>query len=170
MRSLSGRFQALRRASGQRGAAAVEFALISVIFFPLLFAVLDYGMWFNDSLNARQGVREGARLGVVQEFGTCTKTNKLECLQQIVKDEIRPAAGVASVRIVAPDGWKKREPLIVCAAVKESGIFGMVPLPNDRVITSETRMSIEVDVPATVGNLTVSDTYPAGGGSWAWCG
>ena len=57
-----------RRTRSARGAAAVELALVSTILFTLLFAIVDYGLWFNDSLNTRQGVREGARRAVVENF------------------------------------------------------------------------------------------------------
>ncbi len=48
----------------QRGAAAVEFALVSSVFFLLLFSVVDFGylMWVN--LTMQHAVREGARYAV----------------------------------------------------------------------------------------------------------
>ena len=35
----------------------------------LVFGIIDYGLWFSDSLSTRQGVREAARQGVVANFG-----------------------------------------------------------------------------------------------------
>ncbi|WP_162529867.1 TadE family protein [Nocardioides caldifontis] len=176
MPSLPG-LRGCRRASrsrSQRGASAVELALVSFIFFPLMFGLIDYGMWFNDSLNARQGVREAARLGVVQEFGAgCTSSNKMECLKQIVKSETRAVAGQTAVKVLVPEGWSRRKPLIVCAAIKETGVTNLTPLPNDGVIVAETRMSIEVDTPpqpALTPGTSVEDPFPGATGSWAWCG
>ena len=72
-----------RRDRGADGAAAVEFALVMPILFLVVFGILQYGLWFNDSLNTRQGVREGARLGVVSQFDGdgCSGANldKLAC-------------------------------------------------------------------------------------------
>ncbi|MFZ0325569.1 MAG: TadE family protein, partial [Actinomycetes bacterium] len=64
------------RLRGRRddGASAVEFALVAPILLMILFGILEYGLWFSDSLSMRQGVREAARQGVVANFGTagCT--------------------------------------------------------------------------------------------------
>ncbi len=48
----------------QRGASAVEFALVAPIFFLLLFSIVDFGamMWAN--LTMQHAVREGARYAV----------------------------------------------------------------------------------------------------------
>ena len=99
------------RAADQDGAAAVEFALVSSLLFLLVFAILDYGLWFNDSLNLRQGVREGARVGVVQNFTatSCTQTDPMQKLACKTKAQIGAVTGTAYVKIVTPDaaGWKK---------------------------------------------------------------
>ena len=62
-----------------RGAAAVEFALVSTLLFTVIFGILKYGLYFNDALSTRNGVREAVREGVVARFegksdtgSTCT--------------------------------------------------------------------------------------------------
>ncbi len=154
--------------SSQRGASAVELGLISLILFPLLVGILEYGLWFNDSLNVRQGVREAARSGVVKNFNHtgCTGNDmaKLACK---TKAQIGAITGDTYVRIITPNGWTKAKPLVVCAMVKSSAI-GLVPLPGNRLIRSRTEMSIEV-TDAAPNALTYSDAPPAGG-SWSWCG
>src|SRR3954447_20890125 len=52
--------RAVRR-SGDRGASAVEFALVSPLLFTLLFATIDYGLYFADVLTVQQGVTDAAR-------------------------------------------------------------------------------------------------------------
>ena len=54
-----------RRSSREPGAAALEFGLVSPIVFAVVFGTLSYELWFNDSLNIRQGLREASRQGVV---------------------------------------------------------------------------------------------------------
>jgi Flp pilus assembly protein TadG len=49
----------------ERGAAAVEFALVSVLLFTLLFGIVQYGYYFFQSTSAEAGAREGARLAAV---------------------------------------------------------------------------------------------------------
>src|SRR3954471_24877522 len=44
-----------------RGAAAVEFALVSPLLFALLFGVIDYGLYMADVLSVQQGVGDAAR-------------------------------------------------------------------------------------------------------------
>ena len=39
------------------GASAVEFALVAPVLFLILFGIVDYGIWFADSISARQAVR-----------------------------------------------------------------------------------------------------------------
>lgn len=159
----------------QRGAAAVEFALVSLIFFPMLFGLADYGLYFNDSLNARQGVREAARLGVVGTFtdgsSACTsQPTQLAQLRCTTKNMVAPLAGTAYVMVSAPPssgGWAKGKPLVVCTMVQETGVVGMVPLPGDRIIRARTSMSIESGT-APTGLPTSADAPPAGQ-SWSWC-
>ena len=159
------------RTADQDGAAAVEFALVSSLLFLLVFAILDYGLWFNDSLNLRQGVREGARVGVVQNFTatSCTQTDPMQKLACKTKAQIGAVTGTAYVKIVTPDavGWKKGKPLVVCGMIKSDGVTGLVPLPNDRMIESRTEMSIEVDSP--VPSAQDYEEAPPTGASWSWC-
>src|SRR5919202_6853278 len=63
-----------RRRSGRpdTGAAAVEFALVSMPLLLILFGIIDYGIWFSDSISARQAVRDAARRAVVENFDGCT--------------------------------------------------------------------------------------------------
>jgi len=165
--SAGGRFR------GLDGAAAVEFALVSTVFFLLLFGIIQYGLFFNDSLNTRQGVREAARQGVVQmpianSCGTAGVTwTKLECY---TTSQIGALTGTPKVHILIPDtnGWKKPNRLVICAAVKSQGAFGLIPMPNGGVIKSVTVMSIEQDSAAPAGNPPNADADPSGS-SWSWC-
>lgn len=49
----------------QSGAALVEFALIVVLFFTILFAIIEFGYIFWGNLSMQHAVREGARYAVV---------------------------------------------------------------------------------------------------------
>jgi Flp pilus assembly protein TadG len=52
----------VRGRRGDDGAAAVEFALVSVLLLTLLFGILQYGYYFYQLSSANAASREGARL------------------------------------------------------------------------------------------------------------
>ena len=58
-------FKRLRRRRQDRGAAAVEFALISVILFTLIFGTVQYGLYFWSLQSGSQAAREAARQAAV---------------------------------------------------------------------------------------------------------
>src|SRR3954454_3164613 len=49
------------RRRADRGASAVEFALLSPLLFALLFGAIDYGLYFADAMTVQQGVSDAAR-------------------------------------------------------------------------------------------------------------
>ncbi|HET9310738.1 MAG TPA: TadE/TadG family type IV pilus assembly protein [Actinomycetota bacterium] len=50
---------------GQRGAAAVEFAIIGSLLFILIFGIIEFGVAFMQLQTVRGAVREGARASAV---------------------------------------------------------------------------------------------------------
>lgn len=156
--------QRVRRA--ESGASAVEFALVSTVLFVVLFGIIQYGMFFNDSLNARQGVREGVRQGVVKNFSGGTGATDMDKLADLTSKQIGSISGPTYVKVIPPSPWKKGSPLVVCAMVKSSGALGLLPMPDGGWITTKTQMSIEQDTPVPTGG-TISPVVA--GHSWAWC-
>ena len=163
-----------RRAS-ESGASAVEFALVVPLLLLIVMGVIQYGLWFNDSLNVRQGVREGARLGVVQNYtsynaSTCTATTSMEKLACITRSQVGAVGGTTYVRIIVPStngGWKRTNDLTVCSMVTFDGP-GLLPVPGDGLIRSVTHMSIEVATPTVPSGTTTPFGTPAGA-DWSWC-
>jgi Flp pilus assembly protein TadG len=161
------------RARGARGAAAVEFALVLLPLMLIVFGIIDYGLYFNNSVSVRQGVREVARQIVVANYSTpaaCatgTQVERLVCKSNL---EVGALAGTAYSKIIVPTTWARGSAVIVCSQVKNTGTTGFVPLPADGYVRSRVQMSIEadpIDAPAPTGS-TASDPLPAGG-SWSWC-
>ncbi|MFC5729798.1 MULTISPECIES: TadE/TadG family type IV pilus assembly protein [Nocardioides] len=153
--------------SAQRGTAAVEFALVSVVLIPILFGILQYGLYFNSSLNADQGVRETARMAVVQRSSAGCSTTGWAAISCTAEDMVGGAPADTYVKVAAPDGWKKGNSLLVCVLVKSGSAFGMLPMPNDGFVRSNLRMSIEQADPAPTGSGS-SETLPSGQ-DWSWC-
>ncbi len=52
----------------EKGSALVEFALVAVIFFTVLFSIIEFGYLFWGNLSMQHAVREGARFAVVTGF------------------------------------------------------------------------------------------------------
>src|SRR3954451_14523937 len=61
VRSIERRTTGVRHRRGDRGASAVEFALVSPLLFTLLFGAIDYGLYFADALTVQQSVTDAAR-------------------------------------------------------------------------------------------------------------
>ncbi len=155
------------RTRGNDGAAAVEFALVSGILFLLLFGIIQYGLYFNDSLNARQGVREAARQGVVKTFHACGgKTLDLDKLRCQTQEQIGAVTGdTPYVKVNFASPWTKGQPLTVCTLVKTSRI-GILPMPNDGWISSKTQLSIEQATTPPTGAAGADRALPAGAPEW----
>jgi Flp pilus assembly pilin Flp len=158
-----------RRQRDRRGAAAVEFALVSVLLFPLLLGIIQYGLFFNDSINTRQGIREAARQGVVRSFPACggasTDMDKLKCNAKV---QVGALAGTVYVKAWYPTGgWVKGNPLKVCAAVKNTAP-GMLPMPNGGWTRSQATMAVEQDATPLPTGSTTEDSLPSGQ-NWIWC-
>jgi Flp pilus assembly protein TadG len=54
-----------RRWEGERGVAAVEFAILLPLLVALLFGFIQFGIAFNSKIQATNAAREGARLAIV---------------------------------------------------------------------------------------------------------
>lgn len=150
-----------------QGAAAIEFALLMPVLFALLTGILEYGMWFSDSLSVRQGVRESARQAVVRTTATGCSGTGMAAVNCGTRSQMSTATGVAYAMAWAPSGWVQGQQMVVCGMVKASSFTGFVPLPAGGLIRSKTTMSIE-SVSQPPSDTNVADTPPAGG-DWSWC-
>ena len=163
------------RGRRERGAAAVEFALVVPVLLMVMLGILDYGMWFSDSLNVRQGAREGARRAVVDDTSVaagCTGQTGMALFACNTRAQVGPMGGTTYARVAVynPDGtastdWKKGQQLLVCAVVKERALTGLTPLPSDGMLRSSVRMRIEDGAHTYAPH---QDSLPAGQ-TWSWC-
>jgi Flp pilus assembly protein TadG len=172
-----------RRRAGrrdERGASAVEFALILPLLMVMIFGIIDYGFFFFDSIGLRQGSREAARAAVVLrvDTGACGTTVSYANIACTAREGSNNVLGQGSPRVKvkmyinmsAPNtsnAWKQGNQFVVCTQVAEDAITGLVPFPNGGIMKSKTVMSIEKDSAVPSGSL-VSDAAPSGG-SWSWC-
>ncbi|MDQ1486425.1 MAG: hypothetical protein QOJ62_2118 [Actinomycetota bacterium] len=195
---MAGQMWRLRRATGWRpqcpdgsdaesGAAAVEFALVLPILILILFGIVDYGLYFSNSLDARSGVQTATRQAVVGNFddscgtpgdvnppGASAHVGHLMCM---VKNNTNAVAGNTYVKVAFPDdpanpeapaGWYPGRQILVCQVVKVSGVSGFVPLPNGGVIRTKILSQIEkVERDQPTPDSGASEGSPPGG--WGWC-
>ncbi len=61
--------------AGQRGAAAVEFALVLPLLLLIMFGIVEFGVAFYDKAMITNASREGARAGVVLKSPKATSTD-----------------------------------------------------------------------------------------------
>lgn len=164
----------------ERGAAALEFGLVSPIVFAVLFGTLTYGLWFNDSLNLRQGLREASRQGVVANYGTETCTmaftpgkepsTNIRSLMCRAEADVHAMTGQTYIKVVLPGHWVRGQQLVVCGMVRADRLPGLVPLPGDRMIRWSSRMSIESATPEQATAELGGEEQASAGDDWSWCG
>ncbi len=165
------------------GASALEFALVVPVLLLLVFGILDYGIYFANTLGAESGVREASRRAAVEEFpaGACSGVSaksgdpdlqKTACLAVTAAS---PVSGTAFARVVAPPppaSWAKGQDVRVCLVVDGQSVTNFVPLPDSGRFRTRLSMRIEQDTKAPSGSAeartSAGSTTPPGG--WGWCG
>lgn len=121
------------------------------ILFLLLLSIIDFGFGFGDYIGVRNGVREGARLAVVNAPGaaSCTvagspnaATKNIICL---TKDRIGLNAADTKVSIAFEDGSPAAgEWVRICASYPAKSRSGFTSaFLNGRFIKSNTQMRLE---------------------------
>ncbi len=164
-----GRTRVLRRRTAETGAAAVEFALIMPLLALMLFGIVDYGLYFNNSLSSRTGIREAVRQGVVQTApaGSCAAPGNF--VGQVACSARSDISAIGHTWVKAfYSSWATGQSLTVCSLVRTDGLIGFVPMPNRGYVRARTSMAIEVAQPVPAGPTLYADTLPAGQ-DWSWC-
>lgn len=79
----------------QLGVAAVEFALIAIVFFTLLLGIMEFGRWLFMMNAANEATRLGARLGVVCSVETATDITRIKARMSAMTGGVIPAENMA---------------------------------------------------------------------------
>ena len=98
-----------RGARGDDGAAAVEFALVSLLLLTLLFGIIQYGYFFFQSTAAESAAREGARAAAVGIENCTTWKNLVKDRSGAAEyvDAKASAAGSRGVPITVTLAWNR---------------------------------------------------------------
>jgi len=81
--------------TGERGATMAEFAIISVVFFMIIFGIIEFGRLFYTHNALTDAARRGARYAVLHD----NATNDINCVKQVViygEANINPSTCVAT--------------------------------------------------------------------------
>jgi Flp pilus assembly protein TadG len=112
------------RASRERGAVAVEFALVLPVLLMLLLGLFDYGWYFYCELSVTNAAREGARAGTTVPGGDAARAQAtaLGCLAGSL------AAQPTTVNVVIGGAPTT---VTVDVTMHFAPLVGFVPLPSD---------------------------------------
>ncbi|HEY5456038.1 MAG TPA: TadE/TadG family type IV pilus assembly protein [Acidothermaceae bacterium] len=163
----------------------MEFALVLPILVLILFGIIDYGLYFSNTLSAESGVQTAARQATVGALTPCPSSitppadasPQVAELMCMVKVNTGSITGTAFVAVVFPGtdptttGWFPGQELIVCEVIDVAGLTGYVPLPRhagqvairSKVVTQIQSIPLTQQVP----DKTTMEASPPGG--WGWC-
>lgn len=180
-----------RRRHRDRGAVAVEFALVALPLFTLLFGIVDYGLYFADVMSGEQGVGDTARAATLKlqdpvtgpewTAASCppdrpvTGTGPLVPLACAAITGVQPLVGkvYAKVEVVDSTGqtvtsaWAAGNRLRVCTLTDHPPILPLVPLPQGGLIRN--RVDMPVQTAASVPVTAVAADVSSIGADWSWC-
>ena len=99
------------RNEDQRGAAAVELALILPILILLVFGIVQFGIAFNNKQGLHAAAREGARFGALPQH---SKTEIISRVDDALDGVIDPSDATVTVHIIRPNGTEIDAPTQPC--------------------------------------------------------
>ena len=140
------------RSRTERGAAAVEFALVATMFFTLLFGMIQYSLYFWSTQSAANAARDAARRGAVGQ--TCSE------LQNSVNSNVKLSSGNPTVsrkyyaasttnfvpanEITAPPALSNTANVRIVITYNSLSInFPFIPLPHGGAVTESSVAKVE---------------------------
>ena len=158
----------------ERGAAAVEFAVIAPVLFALLFGIIDFGWAFSQNLDVKHAAREGARLAVVNSGQGADPAARLDSLiaqmrarsTELDDDETEVYVALADGPVdtdSTPDGIG--DSVIVCMRYPLRSITGATTTFLDGHLTTKVVMRME-----KIPNFATGDGSSAPAWSGSTCG
>jgi hypothetical protein len=156
---------------------------VAPLLFIMLFGIIDYGIWFADSIGMRQGVREAARAGVVERFDDACAPPRLtggdpdlRALACTAAEGSTTITGNPAIRIVVLDAvtgapgapWAPGNTLRVCAQLRHDALLPLIPMPDGGIVRTRVDMAIEVAENPPITRAGGQDAPPPGA-DWGWC-
>ena len=133
-----------RRADDERGAAAVEFALIfSLILVPLLLGMLQYGWYFYTSQVTGSAARETARRLTVGDCQGGTAPTKATSFARRQSGLTTLTLSYGSTATPTSNTLPAIGQVVRVTATVDGSIIGFLPLPNGGQITRTVDARVE---------------------------
>jgi Flp pilus assembly protein TadG len=145
----------IRRARGDEGASAVEFALVLPLLIILVFGVIAFGIVLAQQQALTNSARDGARFGVVNLFAQATGDPRT-CSQVVAK--VRDSAATVLMTGADVGVTVKRDTTTVCSSAE-----GSTSVSNGTTLpcvggTASSRLTVE----ATFESRLVIPLVPVG--------
>lgn len=132
------------RQGRERGAAAVEFALVMPALVLLIFGSIEFGLAVNARTMVGNAAREGVRLASLGQSEASIKAAALNAVDGVTGTKTVTVTcatpGGASCTIGAPNAGNVAT---VTVSVQYTGITGMFPMLTDTTISASSYMRIE---------------------------
>ena len=157
------------RERDERGAALVEFTIVSVLLLLLVFGIIEFGLTISSNIGLNNSVREAARQAVVANYNgsnaSCTGLPAAQVACFTKKNSGLTNANV-NVFVQFPSTWAVGQEVTVCASYPMTSITGLLSgFLRGRYLHAETKMRLE-QAPGTSAPTQYQDSAPDG---WAWC-
>lgn len=118
------------RRNGQRGGAAVEFAIVMPIFCAVVFGIIDYGWFYYQRFTVAAAIRDGLRTGVT--ISQSASPTPEEVAIQRAKDNMA-ASGVPYTKdmfTTSTTGGYPTKALVLSATYTFKPLVNFVPMPK----------------------------------------
>lgn len=164
------------RRGDERGASAVEFAIVLPVLLMILFAIMGFGFTMAQSASLASGAREGARLGAVNGVGTLAASH--DCGDVVTRARAQAQTlGIANVSEIGVQVHRVKAgaATLVCTAgvgaAAATGSTGTAPC-TDATATAATELSVRVtttlsgrafEIPLPGGQFLTPDTLTKSG-------
>lgn len=134
-----------RRASGERGAALVEFGIVAPMLLVLLFGVVEFGLLFGQKLDVSSGAREGARMASVNYQANSGSTGATQASEIVAAVCSRmEVANNTTVTIDVSNGTAVGDTMTLTVEATAQPVTGVFdPWLSSRVLSSEVEVRIE---------------------------
>jgi len=131
-----------RRVHAERGAAAVEFALVAPVLFLILFGIIQYGWYFYVASSASHAANSVVRR---LEVGDCWASTEADAY---VTGQM-PAAGATDPQVTMVPatlaGATVGSTQLHVTVTADAKLLDFVPMPNDGVVTRVVSAPLEDD-------------------------
>jgi hypothetical protein len=129
----------LFRRDREKGASAVEFALVLPLLLTLVFGIMEAGWLFAQQVEVRNAAREGGRLAVVDfpDPGSSSLIIAETCSRAVLSAER------ASVYLSQNNAGTDSASAVVTVSQRYESLTGFLPMFNNLTISSTAEMRIE---------------------------